>query len=214
MKPRKKNPIKQIFANSICLSTASVLVAPLERSRILLQTAPLSNFRQDLPVNTRGMLPYIAQSQGYQALWRGVMPQIYGQWVQVILKVAFYDKFKHYMMPYDRSKYGGLDYFIRSQVAAASCMGLSLAFTYPFDLLHTRLTADCTPTGRQRIYSSTFQCFNRTNLEEGRWGCYKGFEFAISAALIRAMFQLPVYDLVKYASSQVGFDADNQSAAS
>ena len=65
VKPRKKNPIKQIFANSICLSTASVLVAPLERSRILLQTAPLSNFRQDLPVNTRGMLPYIAQSQGY-----------------------------------------------------------------------------------------------------------------------------------------------------
>ena len=94
------------------------------------------------------MLPWIAEKQGYQALFRGVMPQIYGQWVQVMLKVAFYDKIKNYMMPYHPSKYSGLDFFIRSQVAAASCMGLSLAFTYPFDLLHTRLAADSTPTGR------------------------------------------------------------------
>jgi len=36
LKPRKKNPIKQILSNSITMMMASVLVAPLERSRILL----------------------------------------------------------------------------------------------------------------------------------------------------------------------------------
>lgn len=36
LKPRKKNPIKQILANSTCLSLACAFVAPLERARIIL----------------------------------------------------------------------------------------------------------------------------------------------------------------------------------
>mmetsp|Transcript_7298 Transcript_7298/g.10276 ORF Transcript_7298/g.10276 Transcript_7298/m.10276 type:complete len:149 (+) Transcript_7298:281-727(+) len=148
----------------------------------------MSNYRLDMPTTTRAMLPYIAQTQGMQALSRGVMPQIYGQWVQVLLKVAFYDRIKHLIMPYSQSRYSGLDYFIRSQIAAISCMTLSLGLTYPFDVLHTRLSADSTPSSRPRIYESTFQCFNRTNIEEGRLGLYKGVEFAAAAAVIRAMF--------------------------
>ena len=153
------------------------------------------------------MYPYIIKTQGYEALSRGVMPHIYKQWVQVIIKVAFYDRIKHTFMPYNPSKYSGLDYFIRAQTAAALCMGISTIFTYPFDLLHTRLSADATPAGRQRIYTSTFQCFNRTNIEEGRFGCYKGLEFAVAGAVLRAIFMMPVYDFVKLTANKSGFDS-------
>ncbi len=134
------------------------------------------------------------------------MPHIYGQWVQVLVKVTFYDRIKHAIMPYNSNKYSGLDFFIRSQTAAISCMGLSLALTYPFDLIHTRISADFTPATRQRIYTSTFQCFNRTNIEEGRFGTFKGMEFAIFAAVFRSMVHLPVYDSVKWATNKSGLD--------
>lgn len=59
-------------------------------------------------------------------------------------------------MPYSANKYSGLDYFIRAQCSAIACMGISTVFTYPFDTLHTRLSADMTPLNRQRLYASTF----------------------------------------------------------
>jgi len=90
------------------------------------------------------------------------------------MKVVFYDRVKNFMMPLNPAKYNGLDFFIRSQIAAICCMSLTLAATYPLDMLHTRMAADSTPNSRSRVYSSTFQCFNRTNLDEGRYGLYKG----------------------------------------
>jgi len=111
-------------------------------------------------------------------------------------------------MPYNSGKYSGIDLFFRSQFAAIGCMGLTLAFTYPLDLLHTRLSADMTPMSRQRIYQSTFQCFNRTNVEEGRFGTYKGMEFAIAAGLIRAMLQMPVYEMVKWGTNATGVNSN------
>ena len=187
LKPRKKNAMRQIVTNGFVLSVASLAVAPLERCRIMLQTAPMSTYQHELPGTTRGLIPYIMKTQGQQALWRGVMPHVYKQWSQVLIKVAFYDRVKNSLMPYSASKYSGIDFLVRSQTAALFCMGLTTAFTYPFDLLHTRMSADATPVGRQRIYASTFQCFNRTNLDEGRFACYKGLEFAVVGAVLRSM---------------------------
>ena len=79
------------------------------------------------------------------------MPHIYKQWVQVFAKVTFYDRFKQYIMPYSPSKYSGFDYFIRTQMAAACWMGVTTLMTYPFDLMHTRIAADCTPATRARV---------------------------------------------------------------
>jgi hypothetical protein len=47
------------------------------------------------------------------------------------------------------------------------------------------------------LFSTTFDCFNRTNLDEGKGGLYKGVEVAILSSLVKATLTLPVYDLVK-----------------
>lgn len=206
IRPRKKHAFKQIFVNGTCLSIANMLVGPLERCRIILQTAPMSTYQHELPKTTRGLIPYIMETQGNQALWRGTMAHVYKQWLQVIIKVTFYDRFKQFFMPYSPSKYSGLDFFFRTQIAALCCMSVSTFFTYPMDLVHTRLAADSTPLKRDRFIVSTFQSFNKTNIDEGRMGLFKGVEFAVASSILRAMFQLPVYDVVKWSANKAGAD--------
>jgi hypothetical protein len=36
LKPRKKNAMRQIFSNGVCLSICNMIIAPLERCRIIL----------------------------------------------------------------------------------------------------------------------------------------------------------------------------------
>ena len=100
-------------------------------------------------------------------------------------------------MPYDAHKYQGFDYFWRVMVSSVLCQSVSLVLVYPLDLIHTRTCADMTLKGNPRLYTTTFDCFNRTNLDEARMGLFKGIEVAAFAAVLRSCFQLPVYELVK-----------------
>ena len=115
----------------------------------------------------------------------------------MMIRVLFYDKIKNYMMPFDTHKYSGLDYFWRVATSAVICGGLTMVFTYPFDLIHTRTATDMARKNTSRLYTTTFDCFNRTNLDEGRLGLFKGADIAVASAVIRSILQLPVYSMVK-----------------
>lgn len=103
------------------------------------------------------------------------MSNVYKSWVQLSLKVFLFDKTKHYYMPYDVRKYKGFDFYWRSALSFIMLSTLTTMFAYPLDLIHTRMTADMTKKGQQRLFKTTFDCFNRTHVDEGRWGAYKGF---------------------------------------
>jgi len=75
------------------------------------------------------------------------MPNIYKSWTQLTLKIMVYDQAKQRMMPFDSSKYSGFNYFWRTAAAAIFCMGLSTVFTYPLDLIHTRICSDFNKKG-------------------------------------------------------------------
>jgi hypothetical protein len=47
-------------------------------------------------------------------------------------------------MPLQPRKYSGFDYFWRAATASVICMGVTTIFTYPLDLIHTRISADLT----------------------------------------------------------------------
>jgi hypothetical protein len=109
----------------------------------------------------------------------------------------WYDRCKNYFMPNAARKYSGFDYFWRAAASSVLCMGVTTLFTYPLDLIHTRTSVDMTGRNKTRQYTTTFDCFNRTNLDETRTGLYKGVEVAVLSSLIKASLTLPVYDLVK-----------------
>jgi hypothetical protein len=95
------------------------------------------------------------------------------------LKIYIYDKTKNAFMPYEAKKYKGFDYFWRAALSGMFCMGATALIAYPFDTIHTRITTDMTKKGQQRLFSTTFDCFNRTHLDEGRKGIYKGVQLAV-----------------------------------
>lgn len=73
-------------------------------------------------------------------------------------------------------------------------MLLTTFLTYPFDLFHTRMATDLTKKGKARLFSTTFECFNRTHLDEGRRGLYKGVEASILSSMLRGAMVLPLFD--------------------
>ena len=100
-------------------------------------------------------------------------------------------------MPYDSSKYTGIDYWWRYLASASMIMGVTAAFTYPLDLIHTRLTSDMSKQGQSRLFKTTFDCFNRTNIDEGfKKGLYKGIELSVTASILRAAMTLPLYNIM------------------
>lgn len=125
------------------------------------------------------------------------MPNIYKTFTIIGFKVCFYDKIKYGFMPYNDNKYKGLDYYWRVAASSTLCMALGTLFTYPLDLIHTRMSADMTKKGQSKLFSTTFDTFNRTHLDEGRRGLYKGVELTCVTAIIRASLTLPVYDTFK-----------------
>lgn len=116
----------------------------------------------------------------------------------MLTRVVFYDQIKNWLMPYDVTKYQGFDYFWRAATASVLCSALTLFTSYPLDLIHTRTSADMSRKNMPRLYTTTFDCFNRTNLDETRLGLFKGAEIAVFASLARSVLQLPVYSMVKH----------------
>ena len=136
----------------------------------------------------------ISSEQGVSQFWRGNNANIYKSFVQLGIRIFFYDKIKGYFMPFDTHKYRGFDYYWRAASAFSACTALTTLFVYPFDTIHTRIAADLTPKGKPRLFTTTFDCFNRTHLDEGRVGLFKGYQLAIVSSVLRASLTLPIYD--------------------
>ena len=101
-------------------------------------------------------------------------------------------------MPLEPNKYqGGFDYWSRVLSQASSIITLSTLITYPLDVIHTRMTTDMTPKGQQKLYTTTFDCFNRTNIDEGRGGLYKGWQVSAASSGLRASTTLFMMDFVR-----------------
>ena len=108
-----------------------------------------------------------------------------------------YDKVKNRFMPYEQHKYKGFNFYWRAALSGAICMGFTTFLAYPFDLIHTRISTDLTKKGQARLFTTTFDCFNRTHLDEGFKSLFKGIEATIVSSIIRGALTLPVYDVIK-----------------
>jgi hypothetical protein len=126
------------------------------------------------------------------------MANLQKSFLQIGLRVAVFDKFKNYYVPHDRSRYSDGSYFLRVLTASLATASLSTAITYPLDTIHTRLTCDMTPQNQTRYYTSTFQCFNRTNIDEGfRAGHFKGVEAAVASTFLRVVLSFPLLEILR-----------------
>lgn len=143
------------------------------------------------------------KEQGITQLWRGNNSYLYMNMALLSLNVTVYDRIKHMYMPLDRSNYSGINYYWRLFASAAMTCGITALFVYPLDLIHTRISADMTKKGQQRLFTTVFDCFNRTHIDEGRKGLYKGVEIMAVSSAARCLMTLPMLELVRSSSKLI-----------
>lgn len=97
-------------------------------------------------------------------------------------------------------------------MSGSLCTVLTTALTYPLDLIHTRLVTDMSKKGQPRLFKTTFDCFNRTHLDEGRGGLFKGLDATIYAAILRGALTLPIYDYLKKNQQRSNSSKDENSS--
>jgi len=210
--PRENNPYRMFATYGMTVGIAKTLFAPLDRLRILSQVRHMSSVAAKERVTGSSManMNKIISEQGFWSLWRGNNSNVYRNLLMISLQVSIYDKIKHAWMPNNAATYSGADYYMRLVLSACCNMGLTAAFVYPLDLINTRIASDMSKSGQPRLFKTTFDCFNRTNIDEGfRAGLYKGLELSIAASAIRSLLALPLYDAVRNQSSSFshfGFD--------
>lgn len=140
----------------------------------------------------------IVKEQGFNTLWRGNNANLYRHFILISMNVSIFDRVKQKYMPQDPSRYQGLDFLWRYCASTGMLMGITAGLVYPLDLIHTRLTSDMTIRGDKRLYATTFDCFNRTNIDEGfRAGVYKGVEISMVSSALRAGMALPLYSVLR-----------------
>mmetsp|Transcript_29901 Transcript_29901/g.26450 ORF Transcript_29901/g.26450 Transcript_29901/m.26450 type:complete len:130 (+) Transcript_29901:423-812(+) len=100
-------------------------------------------------------------------------------------------------MPAGDNNYHGVNSLLRRSVAALLSGSLTILFSYPFDLLFTRITADMTSRKSKRLYMNTFDCFNLTQLEGGVKQLYRGAPIALFSILPSTLIMIPTYDLIQ-----------------
>lgn len=158
---------------------------------------------QKFPNTASGLFKKIQKEQGINALWRGNNANLYRNLLLISMNVTIFDRVKHAYMPLDRSRYSGIDFLWRYVSTTCILMGITAFVTYPLDLIHTRLVADMSGKNDRRLFATTFDCFNRTNIDEGfRAGIYKGVEISMAGSALRAGLSLPVYNLINSESVQ------------
>ena len=196
---RESNPYIMFAQYSTSIILAKTAFAPFERVRTLSQVRNMMNTTStSRPTgSTFGTLSKIVSEQGMAALWRGNNANIYKNLGLITLRVSIYDRIKNAYMPYDQSRYTGLEYYGRFFGSSLMTVGVTALFTYPLDLIHTRISSDLTKKGEQRLFSNTFDCFNRTGLDEGNKALYKGVEVAAVASAVRCMLTLPMLDTLR-----------------
>lgn len=107
-----------------------------------------------------------------------------------VLKFAFYDQFKVVFAPTDGRPLG-----LPGKLAAGSAMGVLTCLTsYPLDLAHTRLAADTTQRGQQRVYRGIVHCVQQTWRLEGTRGLYKGVIASTAAVAPYLALAFSAYD--------------------
>eukprot|EP01006_Ploeotia_vitrea_P020671 TRINITY_DN52968_c0_g1_i1.p1 TRINITY_DN52968_c0_g1~~TRINITY_DN52968_c0_g1_i1.p1 ORF type:complete len:319 (+),score=-4.07 TRINITY_DN52968_c0_g1_i1:75-959(+) len=182
--PDRKMPY-YIDQFATCLSGAIVktIFAPLDRTKLLLQT-----MNSNPKVLSGEVNPYknafdccrrVAQEQGYRAFWRGNFPHCF----RVVPQLAASFVTNRLIWAYSpRPK--STEYW-KSLTWKLFAGGVSGAFAqllcYPFDFARTRLASDLTST---KTFKGTYDCISTTIKHGGVPGLYRGLCVSLTAAFV------------------------------
>lgn len=134
--------LKQLLAGGLAGATARSVVAPIDRTKILIQTQHLSQAGATKYKGVFHTLQTVAREEGVKKLWRGNGTNCIRIFPYASIQFWSYDFFKGKIM--DRSDSFG----VPQRLMAGSLAGMSAALaTYPLDVIRIRLAVQPELTG-------------------------------------------------------------------
>ncbi|XP_038698426.1 mitochondrial carrier protein CoAc2 [Tripterygium wilfordii] len=168
--------VKELVAGGVAGGVAKTVVAPLERIKILFQTRK-DEFRS---IGLLRSIKKISQTEGIMGFYRGNGASVARIVPYAALHYMTYEQYRRWIIltfP-DVGRGPVLDL-----VAGSFAGGTAVLFTYPLDLVRTKLAYQVVDSakinikgvvGTEHVYRGIVDCFSRTFKESGLRGLYRG----------------------------------------
>ena len=181
--------------SSGCL--AKTICAPLERVKIVLQTAKSND----------GMLrtaQAIVRDQGTTALWRGNLTNCARYFPTQAINFACKERYQKLLVP-DRAN-GFAPWFLGYLAAGGAAGATSLTVVYPLEFAYTRLAAD---VGAKKQFNGLLDVVKQIRAKEGVGGLYRGYPVSVVGIVVYRAGYFGFYD----AGKQVFFKDGGQNTS-
>ncbi|KAK9275617.1 hypothetical protein L1049_022884 [Liquidambar formosana] len=167
---------KELVAGGVAGGFAKTVVAPLERVKILFQTRR-AEFQS---VGLSGSFKKIANTEGVLGFYRGNGASVARIVPYAALHFMAYEEYRRWIILGFPGVGRGpiLDLF-----AGSFAGGTAVLFTYPLDLVRTKLAYQVVGSSKlnvkglvhgEQLYRGIFDCFSKTYKEAGTRGLYRG----------------------------------------
>ncbi|KAK9705367.1 hypothetical protein RND81_07G051400 [Saponaria officinalis] len=167
---------KELIAGGFAGGVAKSAVAPLERIKILFQTRQ-SEFRS---IGLFGSFSKIAKTEGVLGFYRGNGASVARIVPYAALHYMAYEQYRRWIILTYPDVWKGP---VLDLVAGSFAGGTAVLFTYPLDLVRTKLAYQVVgssksnikgPVNHEQVYKGIRDCFSKTRNEAGLRGLYRG----------------------------------------
>ncbi|PKI62044.1 hypothetical protein CRG98_017417 [Punica granatum] len=167
---------KELIAGGVAGGVAKTAVAPLERVKILFQTRR-SEFHS---IGLLGSIKKIAKTEGVMGFYRGNGASVARIVPYAALHYMAYEQYRRWII--DRFPNVGRGPVL-DLVAGSFAGGTAVLFTYPLDLVRTKLAYQVGGSAKlpikgllssEQVYRGILDCFSKTYREAGIRGLYRG----------------------------------------
>uniref|UniRef100_A0A9I9DAG3 Uncharacterized protein n=1 Tax=Cucumis melo TaxID=3656 RepID=A0A9I9DAG3_CUCME len=175
---------KELVAGGLAGGIAKTVVAPLERVKILFQTRRA----EYQSIGLLGSIKKIAKTEGFLGFYRGNGASVARIVPYAALHYMAYEQYRRWIiLSFPNFNRGP----VLDLLAGSFAGGTAVLFTYPLDLVRTKLAFQVVAPSkssihglvvREHVYRGISDCFSKTFKEAGLRGLYRGvgmhFQFA------------------------------------
>ncbi|KAK3210531.1 hypothetical protein Dsin_015237 [Dipteronia sinensis] len=167
---------KELVAGGVAGGVAKSVVAPLERVKILFQTRRGEFQRMGL----LGSIKKIAKTEGVLGFYRGNGASVARIVPYAALHYMAYEQYRRWIILSNPDVGRGP---VLDLVAGSFAGGTAVLFTYPLDLVRTKLAYQVVDSSKmnlqglvrsEQVYKGIVDCFSKTYKESGLRGLYRG----------------------------------------
>ena len=179
----------EIIAGALSASISKTITSPFEviKIRLQLNKEGYNGFSDCLIKMTR--------DEGINSLWKGNLINCIRFFPTQMINKQINGVVNELLFPLGKKQYNYDQQFVRGLFAGGLAGSFTLIFTYPFDLLRTRLTMD--GMDGQNKYEGLIDCISKTYQEGGIKSFYKGIVLSMIGIIPYRYFYFVGYDLLK-----------------